>query len=124
MHIPRFELQIQLPGTTFLDAFSSIEIADAKRTPLFAQSLAGKWAAKEAFIKAWSLSLLGKPLPILDIHAKMHQIEVQKDVFYRPHLRLGRTVKSAFEKSLPDAHLSISISHDADYATAICTLTA
>ena len=72
-----FAASLAEPGTRFTDAFSATERrqcrdrAEARganggpagQDPL-ARHLAGRWAVKEAVVKAWSAALYGSPPPI------------------------------------------------------------
>jgi len=81
-----------------------------------AHRLAARFAAKEAFVKAWSGARLGLPpaLPRVDLR----EIEVTHDPHGRPALRLHGTVRAAVGEVA--AHLSLS--HDGPVATAIVVL--
>lgn len=79
-------------------------------------SLAARWAAKEAFVKAWSESQWGEP-PVMDEHVHA-LIEVVRDAWGRPRIRLHGEVA----KRLADVTVHVSLSHDGDYATALVTL--
>ena len=69
VHIPGFSEQLARPGSTFEQVFSPLErrhaqqrrdavgsdgAASASLAGSRTEHLAGRWAAKEAFIKAWS----------------------------------------------------------------------
>jgi len=123
--VPEFAEQLRRPGTRAGDAFTVAERRDARsdpsgsgrRTPaLEAASLAARWAAKEAFVKAWSESVWGHP-PVLGEH--VHQlVEVVRDAWGRPRIVLHGDVR----RHLEDVVVHVSLSHDGDYATAIVTL--
>lgn len=88
-----------------------------------AQHLAGRFAAKEALVKAWSSARRGQPpaLPSVDLR----DIEVVDDGYGRPALRLHGSVASAVRALAPSstsvvAHLSIS--HDGHVAAAVVVL--
>lgn len=129
VHIPSFQEQLDLPGTRFLGNFSALELADADSRAQSAhftrraQTLAGKWAAKEALLKAWSLALLGKPPRLGQDAVVMRELEILKDMYSRPYYRITGEIATHLQASLPGYTASVSISHDAEYATAICTLT-
>ena len=117
VHVPSFVDQLALPGTRFERAFTPGERADARDSADADASLAARWAAKEATIKAWSASLFGSP-PVVDEH--VHRwIEVVRDAWDRPSLRLHGHVAD----HLAGHALAVSLSHDADYATAYVVLT-
>lgn len=72
---------------------------------------AGRFAAKEAILKALGMHL--KP------EIKWKEIEIINDIFGKPEVHLAARLKTAFPKS----HLFISISHCEEYATATAILT-
>lgn len=108
VHIPSFGEQLDRPGTRFIDVFHPVELRRALTKPNRAEHLAGCWAAKEAFVKAWSQALYGQP----PVEAEMiwNQICVEQDQWGRVRLR----------QDFIDTSVEISISHDGDYATAVC----
>ena len=138
VHIPAFETQLDQPGTVFAQrAFTARELREARRRAQEegsrpAQHLAARWAAKEAFIKAWSQAhvLCAKsrgtstsPV-ILAEDVDWREIEVVTDRWGRPSLRLSGTVAQAVEHSLGEEVSTpgcwpVSLSHDGDYAAAI-----
>ncbi len=110
--VSEFAAQLAVPGTQFERVFSPLELRVAAGKPRRAEHLAGRWAAKEAFIKAWSQSLYGRP-PVLD-DVDWAEVEIQPDAWGRVAIALhGDAARAA-------GHLqtSLSISHDGDYATA------
>ncbi|WP_229055075.1 holo-ACP synthase [Aeromicrobium sp. Leaf350] len=125
VHVPGFAAQLAQPGTRFADAFTPGERADAAERADPDASLAARWAAKEAVVKAWSAALYGSP-PVMPegVHRR---IEVVADAWGRPAVRLLGDVAAAAASSLgvgsADLTWHLSLSHDADYATAYVTLT-
>ena len=122
VHVPSFAAQLAQPGTRFAEAFTPGERADAAERPDPPASLAARWAAKEAVVKAWSAALFGSP-PVLPegVHRR---IEVVADAWGRPSVRLFGDVATAAAASVgPDLRWHVSLSHDADFATAYVTLT-
>lgn len=123
--VPGFAQELQRPGTRAGGVFTAAERSDARSAPSGSgrrapdqemASLAARWAAKEAFIKAWSESLWGSPPP-LDEH--VHQsIEVIRDAWGRPRIRLHGDVAEHLE----DVTVHVSLSHDGDSAIAMVTL--
>jgi len=80
-----------------------------------APHLAVRFAAKEAFIKAWSTANTGR-IPALK-SVDMREIEVIHDAHGRPALRLHGAVHDAYQsQALGEVHLSLS--HDGDMAAA------
>jgi holo-[acyl-carrier protein] synthase len=125
VHVPGFAAQLAQPGTRFAEAFTPGERGDASERADPTASLAARWAAKEAVVKAWSAALFGRP-PVLPegVH---RQIEVVTDAWGRPAIRLLADVAAAATASLTSApgdtlvwHLSLA--HDEAYATASITL--
>lgn len=117
--IEAFRQQLELPGSHFLDVFTPQELRVANARVDRAQHLAGRWAAKEALIKAWNQALYGQPPVLEDAPALWSLIEVVPDAFGRVAYRLHGDV----EKHLRGTALALSISHDGDYAIAQCLLT-
>lgn len=113
VYVPSFAEQLARPGAWTDHVFTANERQDSAGA---VASLAARWAAKEATIKAWSESMWGSP-PVTGelVH---HLIEVVSDAWGRPRIRLHGQVA----ESLPDAVLNVSLSHDGDYATAIVTI--
>lgn len=108
VHIPAFAAQLEQPGSRFIEVFHTSELRRSLVKANRAEHLAGCWAAKEAFVKAWSQSLYGRP-PVTE-EMIWPSLVVEQDPWGRVRLR----------QSLVDAQVEISISHDADYATAVC----
>ena len=122
VHIPGFAEQLDTPGSTFTDVFTATEKRTAARKPahLRAEHLAGRWAAKEAFIKAWSTALYGQPPVIEPDTVNWQEIEVRPDRWGRVTLMLHGAVAEAVASTLGKIRVTLSISHDGDYATAVC----
>lgn len=117
VHVPSFADQIDRPGTGFDTVFLPGERSDARSHPSgTARHFAARWAAKEAVVKAWSASMYGAA-PVMDEHVH-HLIEVVSDAWGRPRIRLHGEVA----KHLEGLTLSVSLSHDGDYATAYVIL--
>ncbi len=123
--VPGFAAQLRQPGTRAAAAFTAAERSDARSTPsgsgrrtpdLEMASLAARWAAKEAFVKAWSESLWGSP-PVTDEQLH-HLIEVVRDAWGRPRIRLHGDVATRLE----GVRVHVSLSHDGDAAIAFVTL--
>lgn len=113
VHVPSFASQLGQEGSTFLRVFTDREWRACAPKADRAASLAARWAAKEAYIKAWSQKLYGAP-PIIDpAELNFAEIEVVQDAFGRPTLELHGDVAAL---GVPVA--SVSLSHDGDYAMA------
>ena len=119
-----FAAQLAQPGTSFGDVFSFREKRHANRKPthLRHEHFAGRWAAKEAFIKAWSQALYGRPPVVALERVNWQDIEVVADAWGRVELIVQGEMKQAVEQSLGAYHCAISISHDGGFATASCIL--
>lgn len=121
VYIPAFAEQLRMPGSRFEHVFSAGELRRAAAKPNARrreEHLAGLWAAKEAFVKAWSAQHFGQPPAIAPERLQWQEIEVTQDPFGRPKLRLLGGVA----KHVGIDEAEVSISHDHEYATAICVL--
>ncbi|WP_167146553.1 holo-ACP synthase [Actinomyces sp. ZJ308] len=138
VRIPDFEAQLNQPGTVFAQrAFTARELREAHRRAQEkgsrpAQHLAARWAAKEAFIKAWSQAHAqyangrgnsASPV-ILSEDVDWREVELVTDRWGRPSLRLSGAIAHAVEHSLGQEVSTpgcwpVSLSHDGDYAVAI-----
>lgn len=119
--ISAFAGQLEEPGTRFGRAFTPAErrtAAHAGGGP--APSLAARWAAKEAVVKAWSSTHFGHPDVIDPAHVDLREIEVRRDRWGRPEVRLHGTI--ARSMSGYDVRLSLSHDIDADVAIAFVVL--
>ncbi len=118
VYVPEFARQLSMPGSRFESVFSAQELRVAGQKPDRAQHLAGRWAAKEACIKAWGQSRYGQPPLLEDAPSVWADIEVVPDAFGRVAYRFhGRVAEH-----LSQAKVALSISHDGDYAIAQCVL--
>lgn len=122
VHVPSFVAQLGQPGTRFAEVFTPGERRDAaERSAVHGggpgRHLAARWAAKEAFVKAWSAMLFGEP-PVTGDDA-LRQVEVVCDAWGRPRLRLLGDVAGL----LPDVRPHLSLTHDGDHALAYLLLT-
>ena len=135
--LPEFAAQVGAPGSTFLAgvltprearrvrsraaATSGARDGSARYDEAVARHAGGLWAAKEAFIKAWSCALFGSP-PLLGIdEVDWREIEVLHDEWDRPAITLHGAVARACETSLGAASSwrgLVSISHDGPCAIA------
>ena len=101
-------------GDRFLiRVYTPAELAIYRARPA---SLAARWAAKEAVIKAWSGSRFAKrPMLPEGIH---RDIEVVTDMWGRPKVRLT----GAIAEHLKDVTIHLSLTHEADTAAAVAIL--
>ena len=85
-------------------------------------SLAARWAAKEAFIKAWSSLYYGREDPLKSADIDWAQIEVVCDRWGRPAFRFHGRIASELDKTQEELKASLSwllsLSHDGNYAIA------
>ena len=123
-----FADRLDEPGSDFVDGtFTVGEQADAAfgsgdRT----LRLAGRYAAKEAFVKAWSAARFGRPpaLPSVDLRA----IEIRLDGHGRPSLALHGEVSEELSSLAVQLELRgeivthVSLSHDGGVAAAVVVL--
>lgn len=108
VQVSRIAESIERFGDRFLQrVFTDGELAYARSAPaLELARLAGRFAAKEAAIKALDLAERG---------VGWRQIEVERTASGAPALRLhGEAARAA-----GDAELALSLSHEGDYATAV-----
>ncbi|GAB2512250.1 Holo-[acyl-carrier-protein] synthase [Corynebacterium atrinae] len=118
--VPGFREQLAMPGSTFDQVFTALELRTATTRPDRALHLAGRWAAKEAFIKAWSQALYGRPPAMSPEAVDFREIEVRSDGWGRVDVDTRGLVAEAVRGSIGEIRTSLSISHDGDYATATC----
>lgn len=120
VHVPGFREQLERPGSRFEDVFTALELRVARQRPDRGLHLAGRWAAKEAFIKAWSQAIYGRPPVLSPDLVDFREIEVQPDRWGRVAVVTRGDVDKAVATSLGPVATSLSISHDGDYAIATC----
>lgn len=117
--VPGFAEQLAQPGTRFaLGAFTAGERTDVGDEP---RRLATRFAAKEAFVKAWSASRFAQPptQPGWDLH----EVEVVTDVHGRPGIRVTGAIAAAVTDQLgPGWRAHLSLSHDGPTAAAFVVL--
>lgn len=135
VHIPGLAQQLTQPGTVFAErAFTVRERREARRRAESTHSaevehLAARWAAKEAFIKAWSTGAnahAGHALPpaLAPDDVDWRDIEIVTDRWGRPSLRFAGVIAGALGMSLGEgARRSglwpVSLTHDATWAAAV-----
>ncbi len=123
--IAAFAEQLDEPGTRFLRAFTPGERRTARAgsdgdSGREAESLAARWAAKEAVIKAWSSTCFGHPDVIDPVSVDLREIEVRSDAWGRPSIRLHGEIA----RSMTGYDVLVSLTHDpaADVAAAFVVL--
>ena len=122
VYLPAFAEQIDDAASSFCEGvFTHTERRVARvRSPSFpARSLAARYAAKEALIKAWSAALFQQASPLSSVD--LREIEVIQDAYARPALRFHGCVAEALQ-ALPPFRAHLSLSHDGDYAAAVVIL--
>ena len=115
--VPEFAEQLRQPGSRFAHRFSVGERRDsAAGTGADARHLAGRWAAHEAVIQAWSSSRFGMA-PVLPESA-VNEVEVATDAWGRPRVRLHGDLA----EQIGHLRIHVSITHDGDTAAAVAVL--
>ena len=110
VNVPGFEQQLEDTASGFVThTFTPRE----QRLARDSRRLAARFAAKEAFIKAWSGSRTHQP-PLLG-SLDLREIEVVDDGYGRPALALHGTLASV----VGPCTMSLSLSHDGDSAIAV-----
>lgn len=127
--VESFAEQLDVDGSTFSSAaFTAGERSDVvvihdDGPRVDARRLATRFAAKEAFVKAWSNTRFGTA-PQLDAWAPS-DIEVVVDAWGRSRLRLHGPVALAVSEHFGgDWALHLSCSHDGPFAAAVVVLAA
>lgn len=113
--LPGFRRQLADPASRFVEGVFTIGERTYAQNHVSgdpARHLAARFAAKEAFIKAWSGGFFGAP-PRLD-RVDLRHIEVITDAWGRPALRLD----PAFAARVGPLRMHVSLSHDGDCAIA------
>lgn len=121
VQIDGFRRQLADRASRFLDGvFTPGERRDAELRPTddVARHLAARYAAKEAFVKAWSGSRHGRPPRLSTID--LGQIEVRCDAWGRPTIALAAPLAD----HVGPVVIHTSLSHDGAYATATVVLEA
>lgn len=108
--ITAFAAQLEAPGTRFASVFTPGERRTAASRPHPAASLAARWAAKEAVVKAWSATRFGLGDVLDRDHLDWRDIEVRSDALGRVAIRLHGAVADA----LTGQTVLVSLSHDVD----------
>ena len=118
VHIPRISAQLVKRGTAFIDKcytegekeYALSHKAEGRRAEIFA----GRFAAKEAVAKALGTGIMAEGIAMTDI-------EITADAKGAPLLTLhGKAKEKAQELGVTSS--SVSITHEKDYAAAICVL--
>jgi holo-[acyl-carrier protein] synthase len=81
--------------------------------------LAARYAAKEAFVKAWSSARWGTPPALSEV--ALREVEVVTDRWGRPTIRLHGAVAQAVA-DLGPLGVHLSLSHDGPFAAAVVVI--
>lgn len=128
--IGSFADQLAVPGSSIAGAtFTSAELAEAESVQrerpddehAAARRLAGRFAAKEAFLKAWSSARIGRAPALADL--RWQDLEVLNDPWGRPFLRPTGETAAAVIDSVGAIELHVSITHDGPVAAAVVVIT-
>jgi holo-[acyl-carrier protein] synthase len=99
----------------FLDKyFTSYEAMYVSKTIRKTQSLAGIYAAKEAFLKALGIGL--------NNGIELNEIEIRHFDNGKPYIKLSKSAQLKCLANFKITDIQISISHTDDVCTAICVL--
>lgn len=120
VNVRDFDEQLAVAGTTMRDHFTPAERELRRPAGLPEEHLAVRWAAKEAFLKAWSVSRLGAPPQLAAVD--LREIEVVRDAWGRPELRLHGEVERAVAEAFDEWQVHLSLSHDHDLAVAMVVI--
>lgn len=118
--LPDFRSQLADPASTFATGtFTRAELALAQSRPGGdpVPHLAARFAAKEAFLKAWDGGFWGRNPPLERVD--LRDIEVVSDAWGRPSLAFHGAVAAALD---PDFVARVSLSHDGQVAIAFVAL--
>ena len=119
--VDAFADQLGSVGSAFADqTFTAAELRAAGGHAGAAQHLAGRFAAKEAFVKAFSGARPGRApvLPDMD----WRDVEVVGDGWGRPTLALHGALAAAVHDTLGEIVLHVSITHEPTMAAAVVIL--
>lgn len=127
--VDSFTRQLETSGTAFLlSTFTAAELAAAAEVEAElgagsrARHLAAHFGAKEAFVKAWSMTRVGRA-PALPM-VQWHEIEIRNDAWGRPVLHLSGRTAEAVHQTLGAVTATLSVSHDGAMAAAVVVLDA
>ncbi len=119
--VPAFAEQLGSVGSVFAEqTFTAGELRAAGGASGGPQHLAGRFAAKEAFVKAFSGARPGRAPVLGDMDWR--EVEVVLDGWGRPRLVLHGELAEAVRASLGAVALHVSITHEPDMAAAVVVL--
>jgi holo-[acyl-carrier protein] synthase len=119
--IDGFAEQLRAVGSVFVEqTFTAVELRAADGPSGAAQHLAGRYAAKEAFVKAFSAAQLGRApvLPDMD----WREVEVRTDGWGRPFLALHGAMAAAVRSTLGPVVAHVSLTHEPAMASAFVVI--
>lgn len=124
VHVPGFAEQLADDAS----GFEAATFTERERTgvapagPRRTESLAARFAVKEAFLKAWSVARFGRPPALASVD--LRHIEVVTDGWGRPSIELADPIASEVAALAPAAQIAVhvSLSHDGPVASAVVVL--
>lgn len=119
--VEEFGQQLGSVGSAFAErTFTRTELLAASGASGAAAHLAGRFAAKEAFVKAFSGARPARApvLPDMD----WRQVEVVTDGWGRPSLRLHGQLQQAVRASLGEIRTHLSLTHEPTIAGAVVVI--
>ncbi|MGI9576642.1 MAG: holo-ACP synthase AcpS [Microthrixaceae bacterium] len=128
VEVGSFGEQLVRAGSTFGEGtFTADELAAALKagecgTPAFARHLAARFAAKESFVKAWSMGRAGMEPAMTNI--RWHEIEIHSDSWGRPRLRLSGETARLVADAFGAVEISVSMTHEDSMAAAVAVISA
>lgn len=119
--VPGFGELVGSVGSAFAErTFTAGELRAAGGPGGPAQHLAGRFAAKEAFVKAFSGARPGRAPVLADLDWR--EVEVVVDGWGRPRLSLHGALADAVRASVGDVITHVSITHEPEMAAAVVVL--
>jgi holo-[acyl-carrier protein] synthase len=116
-----FAEQLGSVGSAFAErTFTAGELRAASGPAGSAQHLAGRFAAKEAFVKAFSGARPGRAPVIPDMDWR--EVEVLADGWGRPQLALHGALAEAVGATLGPVTVHVSITHEPTMAAAVVVI--
>lgn len=117
--VATFREQLALPGSVFAEGtFTPAERREADARPDHdpARHLAARYAAKEAFVKAWSGAAFGRVPQMAGVD--LREVELMSDGYGRPAIQLhGELAQRA-----GGLHILVSLSHEGSMAAAVVVI--
>lgn len=119
--VPAFGELVGSVGSAFAErTFTAGELRAAAGPGGPAQHLAGRFAAKEAFVKAFSGTRPGRAPVLADMDWR--EVEVVVDGWGRPQLSLHGALADAVRSSVGEVVAHLSITHEPEMAAAVVVL--